>query len=290
MRIAREAAYDSLGTFEFLVDARAGRDDAWFAFIEANPRLQVEHTVTEEVSGVDLVQRKSAIAAGARLADLGLDRRRAAPRGYAIQARVNIETMTAAGETVPCGGRISAFDMPSGPGVRVDTFGYAGYRTAVAFDSLIAKVIVACARPRFRRRRRAGSRARSPNSASPASRRTCPSCGAHRAPGLRRQPDRHALRRAPSRRLARRRQGASPPLFRRARGGRGRRPGDALAGPEGTIAVAAPLQGTVVSLDVADGDLVREGQQIAVIEAMKMEHLVTAPCGGIVREIARPQG
>ena len=146
-------------------------DDAWFAFIEANPRLQVEHTVTEEVFDVDLVAAQIRVAAGASLADLGLDGARA-PRGLAIQARVNLETMTADGEALPAGGRIAAFDPPSGPGVRVDTFGYSGYRTSAAFDSLIAKVIVHTAAPDFRRRRSARRRARSANSASRASRPT----------------------------------------------------------------------------------------------------------------------
>ena len=71
LRIARGARYDSLGTFEFLVDADGG-DDAEFAFIEANPRLQVEHTVTEEVTGVDLVKAQLQLAAGRSLAELGL--------------------------------------------------------------------------------------------------------------------------------------------------------------------------------------------------------------------------
>jgi pyruvate carboxylase len=148
MRIARAASYDSLGTFEFLVDAADRGDDAGFAFIEANPRLQVEHTVTEEVFGVDLAAAQICVAAGASLAELGLDAPRA-PRGYAIQARVNLETMTPAGGVLPSGGRIAAFDLPSGPGVRVDTFGYSGYRTVPAFDSLIAKVIVHSQSPDF---------------------------------------------------------------------------------------------------------------------------------------------
>ena len=140
MGIARAASYDSLGTFEFLLDATTQGDDAWFAFIEANPRLQVEHTVTEEAFDVDLVAAQIRVAAGARLADLGLDH---APRsrGAAIQARVNLETMTPSGDATPSAGRIATFDIPSGPGVRVDTFGYSGYRTAVAFNSLVAKVV-----------------------------------------------------------------------------------------------------------------------------------------------------
>ena len=132
-RIAREARYDSLGTFEFLLDASDPGEGAGFAFIEANPRLQVEHTVTEEAFDVDLVAAQIRVAAGASLAGLGLDGARA-PRGIAIQARVNLETMTADGQAVPAGGRITAFDLPSGPGVRVDTFGYRA--TARAWRSI----------------------------------------------------------------------------------------------------------------------------------------------------------
>ena len=132
--MAKAVKYRSLGTFEFLVD------EADYFFIEANPRLQVEHTVTEEVWGVDLVKAQLLLAGGASLAKAGLEG--AAPRGHAIQLRVNMETMTADGSAKPGGGTLTVFEPPSGPGVRVDTYGYAGYRTNPNFDSLLAKVIV----------------------------------------------------------------------------------------------------------------------------------------------------
>ncbi len=142
-QLAAAAHYDNLGTFEFLVDGDAKSDDTAFAFIEANPRLQVEHTVTEEVLGVDLVKSQLAVAAGATLASLGLEQSAIpSPRGYAMQLRINMEVMDANGMTKPTGGTLSVFDLPSGPGVRVDTFGYTGYKTSAAFDSLLAKVIV----------------------------------------------------------------------------------------------------------------------------------------------------
>ena len=142
-KLAAAARYHSLGTFEFLVDDEVRDGGGGFAFIEANPRLQVEHTVTEEVLGVDLVKSQLAVAAGATLASLGLAQANVpAPRGYAMQLRVNMEVMDENGETRPTGGTLAVFDLPSGPGVRVDTFGYSGYRTSAAFDSLLAKVIV----------------------------------------------------------------------------------------------------------------------------------------------------
>src|SRR6202048_1389270 len=141
--LAAAARYDNLGTFEFLVDGDAKGEEQAFAFIEANPRLQVEHTVTEEVLGVDLVQSQLAVADGATLGSLGLAQAYIPkPRGYAMQLRVNMEVMDESGATKPTGGTLALFELPSGPGVRVDTFGYSGYKTSAAFDSLLAKVIV----------------------------------------------------------------------------------------------------------------------------------------------------
>src|SRR5690349_5330525 len=117
MRLAAIAHYNNVGTFEFLVDANVKNDDAPFAFIEANPRLQVEHTVTEEVTGVDLVQVQLQLAAGQSLAKLELQHG-ATPlsRGFAMQVRVNMETMSADGSVKPGGGVLTAFELPSGPG------------------------------------------------------------------------------------------------------------------------------------------------------------------------------
>ena len=140
LRLARAADYRSLGTFEFLVVGEFPTAQTFF-FIEANARLQVEHTVTEEVTGIDLVQLQLRLAQDETLVSLGLEE---APRvrGHAVQARVNMETMTADGATLPAGGVLAAFDPPTGPGIRTDTFGYAGYATSPNFDSLLAKVIV----------------------------------------------------------------------------------------------------------------------------------------------------
>ena len=140
VRMARATQYRGLGTFEFLVDAT---DPARFVFIEANPRLQVEHTVTEEVFGVDLVQAQLRVAGGTSLAEIGLAQADVpAPRGFAIQLRINMEVMQPDGSALPSGGVLSVYEPPTGPGVRVDGFGYAGYRTSPSFDSLLAKLIV----------------------------------------------------------------------------------------------------------------------------------------------------
>ncbi len=142
VRCAVSVGYSNAGTFEFLVDA-SGSDSAQpFAFIEANARLQVEHTVTEAVTGVDIVQAQLRLAEGASIAELGLNAPHVAePRGYAIQVRVCMETIRGDGSVLPSAGTLKVYEVPSGPGVRTDGFGYSGYRTSVLFDSLLAKVI-----------------------------------------------------------------------------------------------------------------------------------------------------
>ena len=99
--------------------------------------------MTEEVLGLDLVRAQLELAGGTTLAELGLTQASVpAPRGIAVQARVNMETMSPDGVTRPASGVLTAFEVPSGAGYRTDSFGYAGYRTSTSFDSLLAKVIV----------------------------------------------------------------------------------------------------------------------------------------------------
>ena len=137
VRLGESLRYAGLGTVEFLVSGER------IAFIEVNPRLQVEHTITEEVTGVDLVRTQLRLAAGATLAELGLGQGAAPPPvGAALQARVNLETTHPDGSTTPSGGTLTALELPSGRGVRVDAAGYVGYQTSLRYDPLLAKVIV----------------------------------------------------------------------------------------------------------------------------------------------------
>ena len=162
VKMAYSAGYKSLGTIEFLVNGTDG--EPHFAFIEANPRLQVEHTVTEEVTGLDLVRIQLEIAGGATLASLGLGKQGSVPAAYgvAVQTRVNLETMTPDGQARPTGGVLSAYEPPSGAGIRVDGFGYSGYKTSVRYDCAVGESGRACrtrCRPPLRSRtaRSAGS-------------------------------------------------------------------------------------------------------------------------------------
>ncbi|OHB70418.1 MAG: acetyl-CoA carboxylase biotin carboxylase subunit [Planctomycetes bacterium RBG_16_43_13] len=129
---AKAAKYDNAGTVEFLVDERGK-----FYFIEMNARIQVEHPVTEMVTGVDLVKEQIRIAAGERLRysqrDININ-------GTAIECRINAEDPTDGFK--PCPGKITSCYIPGGPGIRVDSHIYAGYEIPSFYDSLIGKLIV----------------------------------------------------------------------------------------------------------------------------------------------------
>ena len=322
LRFAGSVGYTNLGTFEFLVDVSGRAGVQPFVFIEANARLQVEHTVTEEVTGVDLVQTQIRLAEGKTLAFLGL----AAPialRGYAIQARVNMETLRPDGSFRPAGGTLTVYEAPNGPGVRTDGFGYAGYKTSDMFDSLLAKVI--CRSPSANFADAIGKTARA------LSEFRLEGVGTN-IPFLQNilahpdfigglvhtrwvdenLQDLAAVPQARPRFVA----SAPPPAAAPTAGFAGARvtSRDPLAlfahdaqvkseqvvaekpqapdmiGPDGAAGVASPIQGTIMAITVAVGDQVRQGQQLALVEAMKMEHVIAAPHSGIVRGVTMAAG
>ena len=132
--LAKSVGYDNAGTAEFLLDARGN-----FYFLEVNTRLQVEHPVTELVTGVDLVHLQLQVAAGARLTDL-LAGRDLTPRGHALEARICAESPEAG--FLPAAGLARLVREPQGPGIRFDSGIYAGFDVPVFYDSLLAKLIV----------------------------------------------------------------------------------------------------------------------------------------------------
>ncbi|MER5946875.1 carboxyl transferase domain-containing protein [Streptomyces sp. NPDC001904] len=259
LRLARAARYQGLGTVEFLVKGEE------FVFMEANPRLQVEHTVTEEVTGVDLVAAQLRIAAGDTLADLGLD---VPPpvRGCAVQVRVNAEVADADGSVRASAGRITRFDVPTGPGIRVDTAARTGTELGTRYDSLLAKVVAHAPRGGFAAACARAGRALD-DFAVDGVRTSIPVLAAllehpgFTAGGI---DTGFVQRRLPELVPA------------------GALPDTAAAEPGSTT---APMSGTVTSVEVEPGRPVASGAVLLVLEAMKMEHVVRAERSGVVRAV-----
>ncbi len=265
------AGYRGLATVEYLLDTATGD----FAFIETNPRLQVEHTVTEEVTGLDLVRLQFELAAGKTLTELDLT---AAPPavGAAIQARINAETLTADGLVKPSSGTLTAYAPPGGPGVRVDGAGAVGLAVGGAYDSLLAKVIA-------RGRNPAEAAARLDRAlgeftitgvatTAPLIRAILAQSDWKDGAATTRFIDDHAAELVAGLPL--------PPESAQAH----------FETLDGALTIAAPLAATVGAIEAVEGDLVRPGQALAVLEAMKMEHLVHAASGGRVLRIAVQPG
>ena len=305
---ARAAGYRSAGTIEGLLTAAGD-----YYFMEMNTRIQVEHTVTEEVTGVDLVREQVLVAAGKPLSIRQADVRL---RGHAIECRINAEDVSKG--FLPAPGRITGYREPSGPGVRVDSGVVAGSEITGLYDPMIAKLIVVGVDREHARLRMlraleefaiegpptllgfhralltepcfvagetchglvesealAARAAELAPSAGPAASVTEPSASLR--PRVRsvevdgRRYDVTLLEPEPPwAELGRRRR-------ERARGG---------AGGAGNAAVVSPMQGTVLRVDVADGDAVEEGQVLCLVEAMKMENEIRAHRSGVVGGIS----
>lgn len=278
--LCADQGYRGLATVEFLVTG----DE--FVFLEVNPRIQVEHTITEEVTGIDLVAVGLDIARGASLGDLDLPGgvvahggvvtgTPARARGIAIQARVNMESMTPDGSTVPSAGTLTAFSVPAGPGVRVDTFGRTGLVTSARYDSLLAKVVTHTRSDDFAAAIRK----------SDAALREFTVEGVATNIGF-------LLAILGDKDFG---SGTVPTTFLGERiadlvadTGTAPAPVSApdLASGEGVVRAALP--GTVVEV-AAVGDVVASGAQVAVLEAMKMQHVVVAESDSqILRLLVRP--
>ncbi len=287
-RMAAELAYSALGTFEFLVES-----DAWY-FIEANPRVQVEHTVTEAVTGLDLVGLQLQIAGGAHLSGLGL----ATPvitRGSAVQLRINTETLQSDGSLRPTSGAVTGLEWPTGPGIRIDTAAHVGTRTNPRFDSLLAKLIVHSPGSYADSLAKAGRAlaevhidgvvtnlgllgrllAHEDVTANRISTRFIDDHAAELAAPASALDGRSAPR-------------SKDPLAVLAHG---RQDGPAASArlrhtdADPRVVVVAAMPGTVIDITVEPGRVVAAGTQLLVLEAMKMEHVVVAPHDGTVVEI-----
>lgn len=283
LRLASEVRYQGIGTFEFLLDQDLpGR----FYFMEANPRVQVEHTVTEQISGVDLLHTQLRLAAGATLAELGLSTPPPV-QGFAVQLRLNLETLLADGSARPASGVLLAYQPPSGPGLRVDGCGYAGYAPNPAYDSLLAKVVASAADypGALRRAYRALCQFRLEGVASNLA---LLQNLLQREEVLGNRVDTRFVERHLGELLAARDQAHPQRHFAEAGLTASQRP--TIATPPGCQALNSPSAGVLVSLEVNEGDCVATGQRIAIVEAMKMELEIRAESGGIVRALAAQPG
>jgi acetyl/propionyl-CoA carboxylase alpha subunit/acetyl-CoA carboxylase carboxyltransferase component len=277
LRLASAVDYRGLGTFEFLLDADS---DAFF-FIEANARLQVEHTVTEEVLGLDLVALQLAVAEGRSLQELGLSTPPAL-RGYAMQLRINAETLDADGSTRAAGGTLTHYEPATGPGIRIDSAARAGFAVHPSFDSLLAKLIVQVPQDDFaaltRRAQRAASEFVIAGTAT-------------NLPLLRAVLEHPAFS-----------DGAMNTAFIEQHAGELVAAAAALAQPAmmsatqsttamhietpvGQTAVIAPMRGSILELDIEVGAQVQRGQQVAMLDAMKMHHEIYSPVSGVVTAV-----
>jgi acetyl-CoA/propionyl-CoA carboxylase biotin carboxyl carrier protein len=303
VKVARQAGYSSAGTVEFLFEETEQGPSFWF--LEMNTRLQVEHPVTEIVTGVDLAQQMILIAQGERL---GFDQGDIALRGHAIECRINAENP--AQDFLPNSGTITEYAEPGGPGVRVDSGARAGTAIAPSYDSLIAKLVC------FGDSREA------------AIRRTLRALDEYRISGV--------VTTIPFHKLA-----LSSEWFRNAEFSTktvetkldlsGLEVGTGVPGPPSTPPhvlsvelegkrfevkflakqdpssartkprspevkrsggrsgegdrLVAPMQGTIVKVVRQLGDKVKAGEAIMVLEAMKMENMITCHIDGVVKEI-----
>ena len=307
---ARAVAYRSAGTIEGLL----ARDGSYY-FLEMNTRVQVEHTVTEEVTGIDIVREQVLIAAGE---PLSFTQEEVVLRGHAIECRINAEDVTRG--FLPSPGRITAYREPAGIGVRVDSGVRAGDEVSGLYDPLVAKLIVHDVdRERARRRmlraleeyliegpttllefhrallaspcfvagetchelvesEELAERAQQLRSAS-SKETTMDGSGPSRARLLAVEVDgrRHdVVVHAPA-----------PPWAEAAR--RHRERGRGLTS-DVSGAVVSPMQGTVLSVAVADGQRVEAGALVCVVEAMKMENEIVTHRAGVVSGLAVSEG
>ncbi|MFN2470331.1 MAG: acetyl-CoA carboxylase biotin carboxylase subunit [Gaiellaceae bacterium] len=308
---ARAVGYRSAGTIEGLLVP-----DGEYFFMEMNTRIQVEHTVTEVVAGLDLVREQVLVAAGE---PLSLRQEEVRLRGHAIECRINAEDVSRG--FLPAPGRITRYREPAGPGVRVDSGVVAGAEISPLYDPMIAKVIVHDTDREHARRRmlralaeyeiegvptllgfhrallehacfRAGETCHgvveSPELAERAEQLS------HKTTSVYAVSDGGTVERATTveldgRRYEVRLRVPEPPhaeLARRRRE-RGRGAGHRVSARD---AVISPMQGTVLAVRVADGDEVDAGQVLCIVEAMKMENEITAHRAGVVTRLSVEPG
>jgi acetyl-CoA/propionyl-CoA/long-chain acyl-CoA carboxylase, biotin carboxylase, biotin carboxyl carrier protein len=309
---ARAVGYESAGTIEGLLS----RDGEYF-FLEMNTRIQVEHTVTEMVTGLDLIREQVLVAAGE---PLSLRQEDVRMTGHAIECRINAEDVSSG--FLPAPGTITAYREPSGPGVRIDSGVVAGSEISPLYDPMIAKLIVHGVNREHARRRMLRALDELAvegvktligfhkallthpcfiegetchglvESELMAARAAELANGTGPGPGPGHVPDLIPAVRyveVDGKRFEVRVLRPEPPYAELARRRRERASARG-AGGAGKDAVVSPMQGTVLAVEVAEGDEVRAGQVVCIVEAMKMENEVHAHRAGRVSELSVSPG
>ena len=280
IKLIANGDYKNAGTVEFLIEPETNS----YFFIECNPRIQVEHTVTEQVTGVDLVATQFQIAAGASLADLDLAEPRL-PRGFAIQTRI----------TAQGAGTITAYKEPSGHGIRVDAHGYAGYAPPPQFDPLLAKLICYNATSNFAAT--ADQTLRTLNEfhvvgvttnlgqlqaiLSHAAFRD----GDARTTLLAEAPDLVTSKFDSARQELLAQQARSLSSSTRNSADNFAVVESGLAITDGDIGLESPMAGSIIQVNAAVGDEVAAGDELVIISAMKMETAITAQRAGTISAV-----
>jgi len=280
VRLVHNCSYRGVGTVEFMVAGNLDDPEARFVFMEVNPRIQVEHTVTEEVTGVDLVKAQLRIAGGAALGELGLPggegSAAAKLKGFAIQARVSL---------TPGGGKqVTRYSEPTGEGVRVDAALYEGCSPSVHYDPLVGKLICFAS-------------GEGQEAFEACRKRTLAALEEYHIQGVNtnkqllrgilEHPEvinnevmlsfmaRHGAALASKEGASKQQPAASPA---------GETPASRTLRKQ-ELAVASPIEGVVVQV-AKEGTEVRKGDALAVLSAMKLETEVPSPADGIVRRVS----
>lgn len=288
--MAKAVAYQSAGTFEFLVEGTALNAAASFYFIEANPRIQVEHTVTEELFNIDIVQFQIQQALGHSLKDLGIVQETfRSSEGFAIQTRINAEQIDATGRPILQIGAIKTYDLPTGKGIRLDSSIYAGFKSNPNFDSLLLKVICRSGGADF----------------SKAVEKAYQALKETRIEGLSTNIEflKNVLQHAEVQQghfytrfikdhlstllkpqvhkayYFEKEQASSSSVLKKEHNI-----------PEGYVALSSPMPGSILKILVQTGEPIQKGQTLLILEAMKMESVIKAHATGIVHEIIVEEG
>ncbi|ETI19364.1 hypothetical protein G647_09196 [Cladophialophora carrionii CBS 160.54] len=291
VKLGKAVKLRSLATIEFLVDAAT----EGYYFMEANPRIQVEHTITEQINGIDLVDLQLQVALGRTLADLDITQEPPPPRLTSIQLRINAESFRQDGTAQPEAGTIRQAHFPTGAGVRVETALEGGrpYAVSPLFDSLLAKLIVTSSsyESALRLARRAidettivGCRT---NQAFLMALLDFPTVQEGKSNILTIQENFEALYsatqqfedalRAKDDRIS---EEATSPMEDAAK----------VERPAGSEELLAHVTGVVLSMKVSAGDKITAGQELVILAAMKMEHSVRSAHNGVVVKVAVTQG